>query len=71
MPAQSGFSAVIRSRNALLITDTELRLIAKAPIIGDKSQPVNGNSTPAANGTPSRSANSPANAIWLRHGTMN
>lgn len=42
-----------RRRKALLITDTELRLIASAAIIGDKSQPVKGKSTPAANGTPS------------------
>jgi hypothetical protein len=51
---QSGFSGAIRKRKALLITETELRLIASAPIMGDNSQPVNGNSTPAASGTPSR-----------------
>lgn len=35
------------------MTDAELRLIASAAIIGDSNQPVNGNSTPAASGTPS------------------
>ncbi len=39
-------------RNALVITDTELRLIATAAIIGDNSCPVNGYSKPAANGIP-------------------
>ena len=32
----------VRKRNALVMTDTELRLIASAAIIGDSSQPVNG-----------------------------
>jgi hypothetical protein len=32
----------LRRRSALDITDTELRLIASAAIIGDSSQPVNG-----------------------------
>jgi len=50
---QRGSSEVIRSRNALLITETDERLIASAAIIGDNSQPVNGNSRPAASGTPS------------------
>ena len=31
-----------RSRKALLITDTELGLIASAAIMGDNNQPVNG-----------------------------
>jgi len=44
---------VTRKRKALLITETEIRLIARAAIIGDSVQPVNGNSTPAASGTPS------------------
>jgi hypothetical protein len=39
--------------NALVITDTELRLIASAAIIGDRSCPVSGYSTPAAKGMPS------------------
>ncbi|MFM9879568.1 MAG: hypothetical protein ACKVOO_04050, partial [Burkholderiaceae bacterium] len=33
-------------RKALEMTETELRLIARAAIIGDSSQPVNGKSTP-------------------------
>ena len=41
------------SRKALVITEAELRLIASAAIIGDSNQPVNGNSSPAASGTPS------------------
>lgn len=39
-------------RNALKITDAELKLIANAAIIGDRSHPVNGYKTPAAIGTP-------------------
>jgi hypothetical protein len=35
------------------ITDTELKLIATAAIIGESSIPKNGNNTPAARGTPS------------------
>ena len=42
-----------RSRKAFVITDSELRLIATVAIIGESSQPVNGQSTPAARGTPS------------------
>jgi len=42
-----------RSRNALPTTDTELRLIASAAMIGDNSNPKTGYSTPAAIGTPS------------------
>jgi hypothetical protein len=37
----------------LEITDTELKLMAKAAIIGDSSHPVNGYSAPAASGMPS------------------
>ena len=44
--------AAFLSRKALVITDAELRLIARAAIIGDSSQPVNGYRTPAANGMP-------------------
>lgn len=40
-------------RNALLITETELKLIAAAAIIGLSNSPVNGYRTPAAMGTPS------------------
>ena len=42
----------LRKRSALVITDTELKLMASAAIMGDSSQPVNGYSTPAASGTP-------------------
>lgn len=41
-----------RKRNALLITETELKLIAAAAIIGDNKTPKNGYNTPAATGTP-------------------
>ena len=41
------------SRSALATTDTELRLIANAAIIGLSSGPPNRYSTPAAIGTPS------------------
>lgn len=34
------------------MTDTELKLIAAAAIIGDNNIPKNGNRTPAAIGTP-------------------
>jgi hypothetical protein len=37
---------------ALAITETELKLIAKAAIIGDNNKPKNGYNTPAAIGTP-------------------
>ena len=40
------------SLSELVITETELKLIAAAAIIGDSSMPKNGNSTPAAIGTP-------------------
>ncbi len=40
------------SRNALAITETELKLIARAAIIGDSKIPKKGNNTPAAIGTP-------------------
>ena len=42
-----------RRRSALLITDTELKLIAALAIIGLSSTPKTGYSTPAAIGTPS------------------
>lgn len=45
-------SRPLLKRKALVMTDAELRLIANAAIIGDSSQPVSGNNTPAANGTP-------------------
>ncbi len=46
------YSATLRKRSALLTTDTELRLIASAAIIGDSTMPNHGYSTPAASGTP-------------------
>lgn len=51
LPASAPIVA-FRRRSALKITDAELRLIASAAIIGDSSQPVIGNSTPAASGMP-------------------
>ena len=41
-----------RNLSALVITETELKLIAAAAIIGDNNMPKNGNNTPAAIGTP-------------------
>jgi hypothetical protein len=45
-------SFVVRSLRALPITDTELKLMAAAAIIGLRSKPNAGKSTPAASGTP-------------------
>lgn len=45
--------AARRSRKALTMTDTELRLIAALASIGLSSTPKTGYSTPAATGTPS------------------
>ena len=42
-----------RKRRALPITDTELKLIASAAILGDSGHPVNGQITHAANSKPS------------------
>ena len=42
----------VRNRNAFAITETELKLIANAAIIGDNNIPKNGNKTPDAIGTP-------------------
>lgn len=39
---QLAYSASPRSRNALKITDAELRLVASAAIMGESSQPVIG-----------------------------
>ena len=47
------YSARVRSRNALLMTETDDRLIASAASMGDSSTPVTGYSTPAAIGMPS------------------
>jgi hypothetical protein len=46
------YSLSLRSRKAFPITDTELRLIAPAAIIGLSKSPNAGNKTPAATGTP-------------------
>ena len=40
------------SLSELLMTETELKLMAAAAIIGDSNMPKNGYSTPAAIGTP-------------------
>lgn len=40
------------SLSALVMTETELKLIAAAAIIGESSNPNSGYSTPAATGTP-------------------
>jgi hypothetical protein len=50
----SGYSFARRSRKALAITDTELKLIAAAAKTGCSSNPLNGYNTPAAMGTPSK-----------------
>ena len=50
---QTGYSWANRRRSELVITDTELRLIAALAMIGLKRMPKNGYSTPAATGTPS------------------
>jgi len=42
-----------RKRSALVMTEAELKLIAKAATMGDSSKPFNGNNRPAARGTPS------------------
>ena len=47
-------SYLFLSRNALAITDTELKLIAVAAIIGLSRIPKNGYSNQAAIGTPSK-----------------
>ena len=48
----SGYNFTLLKRKALLITLTELKLIASAPIIGERRTPKNGYSTPAAIGIP-------------------
>lgn len=52
MPFFHGYNLALRKRKALLITDTELKLIAAAAIIGDNKIPKTGYKTPAAIGTP-------------------
>src|SRR5579884_4129000 len=46
------YSFTFLNRSALLITDTELKLMAAAAKIGLRRIPKNGYSTPAATGTP-------------------
>ena len=41
------------SLSAFVITDTELKLIAAAAMIGESNKPKNGYNSPAATGTPS------------------
>ena len=48
------YNSICRSRSAFEMTDTELNVIAALAIIGLSNNPVNGYSTPAAIGTPSR-----------------
>jgi hypothetical protein len=47
------YTSTRRNRNAFAITETELKLMAAAAIIGLNNHPKNGYSTPAAIGTPS------------------
>jgi hypothetical protein len=47
------YKFVFFSLNELTITDTELKLIAVAAIMGDNNNPNTGYNTPAATGTPS------------------
>lgn len=56
-----------RSRSALPLTDTELRLIADAAIIGDSSQPENWDRSPAASGCPERCRPRPKASQDLLH----
>ncbi len=45
--------SLLLNLRALAMTETELKLIAKAAIMGDNNMPKAGNRTPAAIGTPS------------------
>ncbi len=47
------YNLTARNLSEFVITDTELKLMAAAAIIGLSSSPKNGYSTPAASGTPS------------------
>ena len=42
IPVSPNYRLIRRSRSALAITDTELKLIAAAAIMGDKSRPNHG-----------------------------
>jgi hypothetical protein len=46
------YSFKLLNLNAFIITDTELKLIANAAIIGESKIPKKGYNTPAAIGTP-------------------
>ena len=48
----SFYNFTLFNLSAFIITDTELKLIAAAAIIGDRSNPNTGYSKPAAIGTP-------------------
>ena len=48
----SAYSFALRSLSALVITETDEKLIAAAAMIGDSNRPNTGYSTPAAIGTP-------------------
>ena len=52
MHCNLGYNDIRLSRNALAITETELKLIAAAAIIGDSKMPKRGYNIPAAIGTP-------------------
>ena len=52
LPSAYSQSFTARNRSAFVITETELKLMAAAAIMGFKSKPKNGNRTPAAIGTP-------------------
>ena len=52
LPTFRYYNCTLLSRSELLITETELKLIAAAAMIGDNRIPKNGYSTPAAIGTP-------------------
>ncbi len=51
-PGKHRYTFTVRSLSAFAITDTELKLIASAAIIGESSSPKTGYSTPAAIGMP-------------------
>ena len=51
-PLLTHHSLIVLSLSELAITETELKLIAAAAIIGFSSSPNAGNRTPAASGTP-------------------
>ena len=57
----------MRRRRAFVITDTELKLIAAAAIIGLSNSPKNGYRIPAAIGTPSEVVASGAYAAIREH----